>query len=79
MRRAHDGGVRLAWENNVVRIAPEPLDQARVLDPPDRLADGELLDGYLFVRHARPPSRERRKYSFTAGILALLAFLEPTG
>ena len=42
VRRAHDRGMELIGELEIVEIAPAPHQQARVLAPPHRLTDREL-------------------------------------
>ena len=42
MRRAHDGGIKLIGELEIVEIAALPAQQARVLAPQYRLSDGKF-------------------------------------
>src|SRR5439155_17353393 len=49
MGRTDDHGVRLVRQAHVVGVTPESLDQARVFETADRLADRELFDGDWFT------------------------------
>ena len=45
VRRAHDGGVKLVGELEVVVEAPAPREKTRIFAPPHRLTDRELTHG----------------------------------
>ena len=46
VRRTHHDGVRLMGQAHIVGVAPEPLEQARILDAAHRLPDTEFFDGH---------------------------------
>ena len=54
--RAQGGGVEFARDLDVVGEAPQPGEQADILDTLDRLADTELHTGFS-ARQARKPDR----------------------
>jgi hypothetical protein len=62
MRRAHEHGVHLARQVNVVGIAAEPAQEPPILHAAHGLADGELLDAdrlahdYLSFRSSAGPT-----------------------
>ena len=58
MRRHHHDAVALARQGDVVDIAAAPGDEALVLDPADRLADAELVDGHIHRSLNVPGSQE---------------------
>ena len=47
MRRHHHYAVALARQRDVIDKAAAPGDEALVLDPADRLADAEFVDGHI--------------------------------
>ena len=49
VRRTNDDGVCLVGKVHIVGIAAQPLEEVRVLEAPDRLANGEFLDGHGFA------------------------------
>ena len=64
MGRADDDGVGLVRQAHVVRVAPEAVDEARVLQTTHGLSDGEFLDGHQITHdgaavYARSRAAER--------------------
>ena len=60
MRRAHDSGMELIGEFEIVEKAALPPQQARVLAPQHRLPDGKFTHN--------PPNPPEKRHRFQSGI-----------
>ena len=60
VRRAHDRGIELIGELEIVEIAPAPAQQARVLAPQHRLPDGKFAHGSHHIHPLQGAGIEER-------------------
>ena len=70
VRRHHHDAVALARQGDIVDIAAAPGDEALVLDPADRLADAELVDGCVHLS-ASPAAKRMAGHAIQTGLLTL--------